>query len=272
MRGEASSRPPATPTTGPEDYRRSHLPPSTSRLRASRSTAKRWCWAQTACRGSRICAEGTPRIRRSSTPSTLSNTTARICGIARSSTAKPPWRGCCAILRRASCSTNTLPRTALRCSSTLAGSAPRASSQRGRRNLSIGAVLGLGQSPQSRQHRGAARARRDVEQVILQGHHRARPSSLQSRDYKLARSSRSWPLVLVPLHRGLEGHALSLGFASADSAIFSAPNRNVLRLERNLVLAHILILPPVAPTESLLHLWFQNRCLVSSGKVAELQE
>jgi hypothetical protein len=65
---------------------------------------------------------------------------------------------------------------------------------------------------------------------------------------------------------------LSLGFASADSAIFSAPNRNVLRLERNLVLAHILILPPVAPTESLLHVWFQNRCLVSSSKVAELQE
>ena len=95
---------------------------------------------------------------------------------------------------------------------------------------------------------------------------------IASRDYKLARSSRSWLLVLVPLHRGLEGHALSLGFASADSAIFSAPNRNVLRLERNLVLAHILILPPVAPTESLLHVWFQNRCLVSSGKVAELQE
>ena len=239
MRGEASSRPPATPTTGPEDYRRSHLPPSTSRLRASRSTAKRWCWAQTACRGSRICAthkailyafdliehdgedlRDRPFLDRKAALARLLRDT-----------------------KGASCSTNTLPRTALRCSSTLAGSAPRPSSQRGRRNLSIGAVLGLGQSPQSRQHRGAARARRDVEQVILQGHHRARPSSLQSRDYKLARSSRSWPLVLVPLHRGLEGHALSLGFASADSAIFSAPNRNVLRLERNLVLAHILILP-----------------------------
>jgi ATP-dependent DNA ligase len=42
-----------------------------------------------------------------------SSMTARICAIARSSTAGPRWRGCYTILRPASCSMNTLRRTAL---------------------------------------------------------------------------------------------------------------------------------------------------------------
>src|SRR5262249_42958628 len=62
----------------------------------------------TACRSSRIFAEWTRRIRRSSTRSTLSSMTARTCAISRSSTARPRWRDCCVISRRASCSINTL--------------------------------------------------------------------------------------------------------------------------------------------------------------------
>jgi hypothetical protein len=41
------------------------------------------------------------------------------------------WRDCCAVLTLTSCSTNTSPETALPCSSTLAGLAPRASSRSG---------------------------------------------------------------------------------------------------------------------------------------------
>jgi hypothetical protein len=45
----------------------------------------------------------------------------------RFSNARLPWRACCAIPRRASCSTNTLRRMALPSSHMLAGLAPRVS-------------------------------------------------------------------------------------------------------------------------------------------------
>src|SRR5258708_11744552 len=53
----------------------------------------------------------------------------RICAIAHSSTARRRWRDCCAILRRASCSTNTSPGMALRCSNMPAGLVLKASSR-----------------------------------------------------------------------------------------------------------------------------------------------
>jgi hypothetical protein len=56
--------------------------------------------------------------------------TARICGFSHSSTARPRWRGWCAILRLASYSMNTLPRMGRPCSPMRADLAPRASFRR----------------------------------------------------------------------------------------------------------------------------------------------
>src|SRR5258708_10817170 len=55
---------------------------------------------------------------------------ARICGGARFLTVRRRWRGCCAIPRPESCSTNTSPGMALQCSHTLADLARRALSPR----------------------------------------------------------------------------------------------------------------------------------------------
>jgi hypothetical protein len=60
-------------------------------------------------------------------PSTSSSMMARIFAIFHSWAARPRWRGCCAIPRLASYSTNTSPRTALSYSRTLASLAQRAS-------------------------------------------------------------------------------------------------------------------------------------------------
>jgi hypothetical protein len=56
--------------------------------------------------------------------------TARICAISRSSTARTRWHACCAILRLASCLTNTLPRMAPPSLRTPVSLAPRASCRR----------------------------------------------------------------------------------------------------------------------------------------------
>jgi hypothetical protein len=57
----------------------------------------------------------------------VSRLTARTCAIARSWTERLRWRGCCAILRLASCLTNTLSKMAPPSLRTLAGLGPRAS-------------------------------------------------------------------------------------------------------------------------------------------------
>jgi hypothetical protein len=62
------------------------------RPRASRSTARRWCSALTACHDSTNCADGRLRKPRSSMPSTSSSTVARVCTTARSSTVRLSWR------------------------------------------------------------------------------------------------------------------------------------------------------------------------------------
>jgi hypothetical protein len=77
---------------------------------------------------------------------------------------KPRWRDCCAISRRASCSTNTSPGMALWCSNMPAGLALKASSRSApTAHLSIRSVSGLDQGPPSREHRGAAGAQRELE-------------------------------------------------------------------------------------------------------------
>jgi hypothetical protein len=78
-------------------------------------------------------------------------------------------RAYCVIPRRAFCSTNTSPEMALPCSSTLAVSAPRASSPSA---STAGIDLVRAQSGSRSaipQHRGAAGAERELEQVIRTG-------------------------------------------------------------------------------------------------------
>jgi hypothetical protein len=67
------------------------------------------------------------------------------------------------ISRRASCSTNTLPGMALRRSNMPVGLVLGHRLEARRRHLSIRSVSGLDQGPQSREHRRAAGAHRDVE-------------------------------------------------------------------------------------------------------------
>jgi hypothetical protein len=49
----------ATPVTGPCGWLQSRLLPSGSRPRASRLTARRWCWDLTACHGAELSRRGT---------------------------------------------------------------------------------------------------------------------------------------------------------------------------------------------------------------------